>query len=76
MKAYEAIAQALVAEGAEMMFGLMGDGNMWIWNSLLRDHPSTGLFRAQRSGFRLDGGRLCAYHGQGWDGYGAPAVRV
>ena len=39
MKAYEAIAQALVAEGAEMMFGLMGDGNMWIWNSLLRDHP-------------------------------------
>ena len=39
MKAYEAIAQVLVAEGAEMMFGLMGDGNMWIWNSLLRDHP-------------------------------------
>ena len=38
MKAYEAIAQALVAEGADKMFGLMGDGNMWLWNVLLRDH--------------------------------------
>ena len=38
MKAYEAIAQALVAEGATEMFGLMGDGNMWLWNVLLRDH--------------------------------------
>ena len=40
MKAYEAIAQALVAEGADKMFGLMGDGNMWLWNVLLRDHGS------------------------------------
>ena len=38
MKAYEAIARALVAEGADNMFGLMGDGNMWLWNVLLRDH--------------------------------------
>jgi len=38
MKPYEAIAQALVAEGADKMFGLMGDGNMWLWNVLLRDH--------------------------------------
>ena len=38
MKAYEAIAQALVAEGATQMFGLMGDGNMWLWNKIGRAH--------------------------------------
>ena len=34
MKVYEAIADALVAEGVHDYFGLMGDGNMWLWNAL------------------------------------------
>jgi acetolactate synthase I/II/III large subunit len=38
MKAYEAIAQSLVAEGTSDFFGLMGDGNMWLWGALCRDH--------------------------------------
>ena len=37
MKAYEAIAQSLVAEGVTDFFGLMGDGNMWLWGALCRD---------------------------------------
>jgi thiamine pyrophosphate-dependent acetolactate synthase large subunit-like protein len=39
MKAYEAIAQSLVAEGTTDFFGLMGDGNMWLWGALCRDFP-------------------------------------
>src|SRR5208282_6049074 len=34
MKVYEAIADALLAEGCDNLFGLMGDGNMWLWASL------------------------------------------
>ena len=37
MKAYEAIAQSLIAEGVTDFFGLMGDGNMWLWCALCRD---------------------------------------
>ncbi len=37
MKVYEAIAQGLVAEGCDKMFGLMGDGNMWLWGALGRN---------------------------------------
>lgn len=37
MKAYEAIAQSLKAEGVTDFFGLMGDGNMWLWGALCRD---------------------------------------
>ena len=36
MKAYEAIADALLAEGCQDYFGLMGDGNMWLWSSLAK----------------------------------------
>ena len=36
MKVYEAIAGALLAEGCQDLFGLMGDGNMWLWSSLVR----------------------------------------
>lgn len=39
MKVYEAIAQSLVAEGVTDFFGLMGDGNMWLWGALCR-HPT------------------------------------
>ena len=41
MKVYEAIAQALKAEGATEMFGLMGDGNMSLWGALGRDADIT-----------------------------------
>jgi len=34
MKVYEAIADALLAEGCDNLFGLMGDGNMWLWAAL------------------------------------------
>src|ERR1035437_6595935 len=34
MKVYEAIAETLVAEGCNELFGLMGDGNMSLWGAL------------------------------------------
>jgi len=37
MKVYEAIAQSLIAEGMTDFFGLMGDGNMWLWSALCRN---------------------------------------
>src|SRR5580698_3438068 len=36
MKLYEAVADSLVAEGCETIFGLMGDGNMSLWGALGR----------------------------------------
>ncbi len=36
MKLYEALAESLVAEGCETIFGLMGDGNMSLWGALGR----------------------------------------
>ncbi|HEY8287916.1 MAG TPA: thiamine pyrophosphate-binding protein [Acetobacteraceae bacterium] len=36
MKVYEAIAEALLAEGCNDLFGLMGDGNMSLWGALGR----------------------------------------
>ena len=46
MKAYEAIAQSLTAEGMTDFFGLMGDGNMWLWGALCRD-PSIKAYNAR-----------------------------
>jgi len=46
MKAYEAIGQSLIAEGMTDFFGLMGDGNMWLWASLCRD-PSIKAYHAR-----------------------------
>jgi thiamine pyrophosphate-dependent acetolactate synthase large subunit-like protein len=37
MQAYEAIAQSLISEGVTDFFGLMGDGNMWLWGALCRN---------------------------------------
>ena len=34
MKLYEAIAESLVAEGVDTLFGLMGDGNMSLWAAI------------------------------------------
>ena len=42
MKAYEAIAQSLKAEGMTDFFGLMGDGNMWLWGAACRDPSIKG----------------------------------
>jgi acetolactate synthase I/II/III large subunit len=36
MKLYEGIAQSLVAEGCEILFGLMGDGNLSLWGEIGR----------------------------------------
>jgi acetolactate synthase I/II/III large subunit len=46
MKAYEAIGQSLQAEGMTDFFGLMGDGNMWLWCSLCRD-PAIKAYNAR-----------------------------
>jgi thiamine pyrophosphate-dependent acetolactate synthase large subunit-like protein len=46
MKAYEAIAQSLRAEGVTDFFGLMGDGNMWLWGVLCRD-PAIKAYSAR-----------------------------
>ncbi len=42
MKVYEAIAQSLAAEGVTDFFGLMGDGNMWLWGAFCRDQKARG----------------------------------
>src|SRR5262249_35312148 len=46
MKVYEANAQSLVAEGVTDFFGLMGDGNMWLWGALCRN-PSVKPYNAR-----------------------------
>ena len=46
MKAYEAIAESLKAEGMTDFFGLMGDGNMWLWGALCRD-PAIKAYNAR-----------------------------
>lgn len=46
MKVYEAIAEALIAEGGDQIFGLMGDGNMSLWGALGRQRDVT-LFSAR-----------------------------
>ncbi len=46
MKAYEAIAQSLVAEGVTDFFGLMGDGNMWLWCAMCRN-PTVKPYNAR-----------------------------
>jgi thiamine pyrophosphate-dependent acetolactate synthase large subunit-like protein len=46
MKAYEAIAQSLIAEGVTDFFGLMGDGNMWLWGSMCRN-PTVKAYSAR-----------------------------
>jgi len=46
MKAYEAIAQSLLAEGVTDFFGLMGDGNMWLWCAMCRN-PSVKPYNAR-----------------------------
>ena len=43
MKVYEAIAQSLIAEGVTDFFGLMGDGNMWLWGAICRDPKIRGI---------------------------------
>ena len=43
MKVHEAVAEALAAEGADTIFGLMGDANMSLWSVLL----ARGLARVQ-----------------------------
>src|SRR6201986_1144177 len=45
-KAYEAIAESLLAEGVTDFFGLMGDGNMWLWGALCRN-PSVKPYNAR-----------------------------
>ncbi len=46
MKAYEAIAQSLLAEGVTDFFGLMGDGNMWLWCAMCRN-PAVKPYNAR-----------------------------
>lgn len=38
MKAYDAIADAIAAEGTEVVFGLLGDGNMYFMPRLVQHH--------------------------------------
>jgi thiamine pyrophosphate-dependent acetolactate synthase large subunit-like protein len=46
MKVYEAIAKSLLAEGLTDFFGLMGDGNMWLWGALCRN-PAVKPYNAR-----------------------------
>src|SRR5512141_1826371 len=38
MKAYDAIADAIAAEGTEVVFGVLGDGNMYFMPRLVDHH--------------------------------------
>ena len=46
MKVHEAIAEALIAEVGNTMFGLMGDGNMSLWGALGR-HRDVSIISAR-----------------------------
>lgn len=46
MKVYQAVALALEAEGCDTIFGLMGDGNMWLWAELAE--PGKAVFHSAR----------------------------
>ena len=46
MKVYEAVAQGIVAEGCDKMFGLMGDANMWLWAALCAQ-PGVRIYSAR-----------------------------
>jgi thiamine pyrophosphate-dependent acetolactate synthase large subunit-like protein len=46
VKVYEAIAKAVVEEGCDRIFGLMGDGNMYLWGALGRD-KSVSIYSAR-----------------------------
>jgi thiamine pyrophosphate-dependent acetolactate synthase large subunit-like protein len=65
MKVYEAVAEALVAEGCGPMFGLMGDGNMSLWSALGKDsrvrmvsHRHEAAAVAAADGYARTTGRL------------------
>jgi acetolactate synthase-1/2/3 large subunit len=46
MKVYEAVAQGIVAEGCDKMFGLMGDANMWLWAAFCAQ-PGVRIYSAR-----------------------------
>jgi hypothetical protein len=39
MKVYERLADAFMAEGTTHVFGMMGDGNMYWMNALIKPGP-------------------------------------
>jgi thiamine pyrophosphate-dependent acetolactate synthase large subunit-like protein len=49
VKVFEAIAKAVVEEGCDKIFGLMGDGNMYLWGAIGRD-KSTSIYSARHEG--------------------------
>ena len=52
MKVYDAVASAFVKEGATTVFGLLGDGQLTWWSSMVK-HPGVRMIDAREEGSGL-----------------------
>lgn len=52
MKVYDAVANAFVKEGATTVFGLLGDGQLTWWSSMVK-HPGVRMIDAREEGQAL-----------------------
>jgi len=52
MKVYDAVASAFVKEGATTVFGLLGDGQLTWWSSMVK-HPGVRMIDAREEGAGL-----------------------
>jgi acetolactate synthase-1/2/3 large subunit len=52
MKVYDAVANAFVKEGATTIFGLLGDGQLTWWSSMVK-HPGVRMIDAREEGSGL-----------------------
>jgi len=53
MKVHAAIAKALIDQNVKTMFGLMGDGNLYVVDSFVRDFGGTFVGAANEAGATL-----------------------
>lgn len=70
MKLCDALAQALLAEGVDTIFGLMGDGNMALWATL----AGTGRVRLYSSRHEAAAISMAEGHARMTDGVGVATV--
>ena len=53
LKVHQALARALAENGVDTIFGLMGDGNMFMCDTFARDYDGTFVAAAHESGAAL-----------------------
>jgi thiamine pyrophosphate-dependent acetolactate synthase large subunit-like protein len=64
MKVHEAIARALVENGVDTMFGIIGDANLFMVDRYTRDHPTTYVPATNEEGAVLMAGGYSATSGR------------